>query len=210
MNPVRREEIMQVTGVILAGGKSTRMRSDKVLAKLRGVTLLENALARMGKVFQDLILVTNQPQAYRAYIPEQVRIVSDIIPGGGPLSGIHAGLTRAGNPHIFAVACDMAFLNVDLIRYMLGLIPGYDCVVPRIGPYCQPLFALYSKRCLPVIEAALAAGDTKISEIYDQVATRYVDETRISQYDAPEIIFFNINHPADLRAAEEIAGERPI
>lgn len=199
---------MEVAGVVLAGGNSSRMRSDKALAKLGGVTLIENALTRMATVFNELILVTNQPQAYKVYIPDQVQIISDIIPGGGPLSGIHAGLARAENSHIFAVACDMAFLNVNLISYMLSLTPGYDCVVPRIGPYFQPLFAIYSYRCLPAIEAALLAGDPKISRIYDTVATYYVDENRIKQFDEPEVIFFNINSPLDLREAEKLANKQ--
>ncbi len=136
-----------ITGVILAGGKSTRYGTNKAFAEVQGVRLIERTIRVMGSVCPRLLLVTNTPAEY-AYL--QLPMVEDLIKGLGPLGGIYTGLEVIDDENGLFVACDMPFLREDLLRYMVTLRGDFDAVVPRVNWMVEPLHALYTKKCLPV------------------------------------------------------------
>ncbi|BCV22102.1 putative molybdenum cofactor guanylyltransferase [Moorella sp. Hama-1] len=196
-------------GIVLAGGKSTRMGTNKALLPLRDKSLLATVVAALRPLFAEIIVVTNTPELYRDL---GARLVRDVIPGRGPLSGFHAGLLASPYWHNFIVACDMPFLDPALISYLLGRAPGYDAVVPRRGEYLQPLHAVYSRGCLPAIEACLKKGEYQAFAFYPRVRVRYIDVDRLKDrgFNDPEEVFFNINTPADLaRARYRLKGKPP-
>ncbi len=199
-----------MTGVILAGGKSSRMGANKALLTIGGQNLVQRLLARLERLCNRLVLVANDPDSYRGL---EVPVVRDVFPGNGPLAGIHAGLSASTTPYCLVVACDMPYASVDLGGYMARQAPGYDVVVPAHQGGLEPLHAVYSRSCLPHIEARLTAGgqrDLRIISLYPDVAVRRVVEAEIRPFGDPGVIFCNINTREDyerLRAAGGARGE---
>ena len=192
---------MRLAGVILAGGKSRRMGRDKSLLMLQGETLVARTVRTLAQLSDDLILVTNTPDQFTGL---SVTLTGDVIPGGGALSGIHAGLVAARSEWALVVACDMPFLNLDLLRYMAGLTPGHAAVVPRWQGELETLHTLYSRQCLPAIEPILRRGGGRIIEFYERVNVRYVKPSEIARFDPQGLSFYNINSPEDWTRAQEL------
>ncbi len=186
--------------IILAGGDSKRLGSPKALLKFQDCSLIELIVRRLGGCFDQLTLVTDRADLY-GYLP--VNITGDIIKTEkkSPLRGIHAGLSSSALPYQFVVACDMPFLNLDLISYMEKFANKYDAVVPRIGDYFQPLHAYYSRTCLEVIENQVEKGLYKVTDFYNQLHIRYIGEDEIKRFDPRQLSFININRWSDYETA---------
>lgn len=195
---------MKTSGIILAGGRSQRMRTNKALMDFNKDLMINKVISGLGKSVSEIIIVTNEPAEY---IDFDAMLVTDLIPRHGPLSGIHAGLKAASFNFGFVVACDMPFLNPNLISYMIDQVAGYDAVVPRIGEYYQPLHALYSKKCVPLIEERIKEGAFKVTSFYPDINIRYVDGDEISKFADINKVFFNINDRDDLAKALKLEGE---
>ncbi len=135
----------------------------------------------------------------------KVRTVFDLYPGKRALGGVYTGLVHSTSFHNLVVACDMPFLNTELLRYMIELSSGFDAVVPRLGGKVEPLHAVYSKNCLTPIEELMEQGDLRVYRLLDLVKVRYVEQREIDRFDPEHLSFFNINTKADLEKAEELA-----
>ncbi len=194
-----------LSGAILAGGKSRRMGRDKSRLALGGETLVARTSRVIGALSDDVLIVTNTPEDYSEL---GTRLVRDAIPGGGALSGIHAALLAARHALVLVVACDMPFLNPDLLRYLAGLAAGYDVVVPRWRGESEPLHAIYARSCLPAIEPLLEQGGGRIVELYARVRTRHVEPEEIACFDPEGLSFFNVNSPEDWARAQELAARQ--
>lgn len=186
--------ITAVTGVILAGGQSTRMGSNKALLPMQGGRFIETIYRQLCGLFAKVLLVTNQPEQYR-FLP--CRTVADIYPGLGPLAGLHAGLHQADTATVFAVACDMPHLNSALIRQLAALRCSADVIIPQGRQGLEPLHALYHKACLCPMERALIEGRRRIISFFPQVAVHTVSSDQIAAIDPGFTSFRNINTPAD-------------
>lgn len=187
-----------VTIAIQAGGKSTRMGRDKAFVPLHGRPLIDIVRDRVAGLGEELIIITNAPAAY-AHLG--VPLFSDIVPDCGPLGGILTAVTHARFPHTLVVACDMPWLNPNLLRYLIGLRETADVVVPRWGDYPEPLHALYGKACLPAIRARLQASERKATSFFADVAVRTVARAELARFDPQGRSFTNVNTPAELEAA---------
>jgi molybdenum cofactor guanylyltransferase len=180
-----------MTSIVLAGGESRRMGRDKAFLTLDGVPLIEHVLRVLRGVFPMTIIVTNNPSAYVLY---DAVVVTDAVKKQCPLAGIYSGLLSSTDEYNFVAACDMPFLNPELIRYMSGLVNGYDIVVPMTaGNNVEPLHAIYSKKLLPVIEKLLQGDERKVRGIFNDARVRYVTETEIDRYDPERRSFKNLN-----------------
>ena len=184
-----------VSGVILVGGISRRYGDNKAFVKIDGVPLIERVIGVMRPLFQHLILIANAPDEY-LYL--KLPIHEDLIKGLGPIGGILTGLTVIPNEAAFFVACDMPFLNQELIRYMVETRDDFDVVVPRIAGNREALHALYRKRCLPAIKRLIDSKQYQIFRFFPEVSVRYVDEDRIRYFDPEANSFLNINKPQEL------------
>jgi len=193
-----------ISSVVLAGGQSKRMGVNKAFLEVGGRPIIERLIDQVLVVGQQVILVTNSPHEY-AHLGYPT--VPDVYPGKGSLGGIYSGLRAARYRHALVVACDMPFLNVSLLRYMISLAPEYDVVVPRTEQGVEPLHALYSKACLPAMERLLQQDHLKVISFYSQVRVRYVEQEEIETLDPRHLSFFNINSPRDLEWAREVAGD---
>ena len=184
-----------LTVAIQAGGKSTRMGRDKSFVPFHGSPMIEAVRDHVTGLGDELIVITNNPAPY-AYLG--LPTFGDIFPDRGPLGGIHSALVNASFPHILMVACDMPWLNRNLLGYLISLRDTADVVVPRWGKFPEPLHALYSKTCLEPVEKRIGAGDLKITRFYNDVTVRFVDSEEIVHFDPDGRSFTNINRPQDL------------
>ena len=198
-----------ISAVILAGGDSRRLGIDKALLELDGQTLLSRVVQKLSPLSDDLIVVTNSPEDYE-YLALGVRFVPDERPGEGALMGIHSGLKAARHQLALTVACDMPFLNMSLLRFMLDNIAGHDAVVPRLeGGLLEPLHAVYGKRCLPFMASLLAQGRRRIAAFLDQVNVFYVEQATIDRLDPLGLSFVNVNTAADWQRAQQLLDRPP-
>jgi molybdopterin-guanine dinucleotide biosynthesis protein A len=195
-------ESKKVTGVILAGGKSTRYGRNKAFAEIRGIPLVERVITVMGSVFERLVISTNSPQEY-AHLG--LPMVEDLIKGLGPLGGIYTGLNFIPDPAGFFVACDMPFLNASLLRLMVETWDDCDAVVPKLGWMFEPLHALYAKTCLRTLKEGIDSRHYQIVESFPKMRIRFVDEEVIRALDPDLRCFANVNRPDDLSGMKDEA-----
>jgi len=196
---------IKVSGVIMAGGASLRLGRNKALERVGGKALIERVMDSLVPLTTEvLVVVARREQAAALRLPPPVRVVSDRYPGGGSLGGIFTGLDASGESWSLVVACDMPFLNGELLCHLMEASSNVDAVVPRLGGQPEPLHALYSKACLAPMERMLRAGDLKIAPLFEAVRVRYVDEETIDRIDPRHLSFFNINTQADLEEATRL------
>ncbi len=193
--------MLDAAAIVLAGGKSARMGQNKALVTVNEHKMIEGVVRELEKIFPEIIISANG----NTLADLGVRAVPDIFSGHGPLGGIHAGLKASGHHVNFVVACDMPFLDVGLAAYMVHAAPGHDAVVPKLGEYYQPLFAVYTKGCIAAIESQLKRGHNRIVSFYSEVNIKFVGMDEIKRYGDPERIFFNVNTPGDLKLAKVMA-----
>ena len=137
-----------------------------------------------------------------------MRTVVDLYPGTGSLGGIYTGLVHSGSFRNVLVACDMPFLKLELLRYMVGLSSDFDVVMPTIDGRREPLHAVYTKECLPTMEMQLKEGNLKARDFPDLVRTRYVEKEEVDRFDPEHLSFFNVNTQDDLDAARMLASRK--
>lgn len=183
-----------VTGVILAGGRSSRMGSNKALLPYRGERFIEAIHRQMHELFDEVLLVTNTPEQYSFL---SCRKVADIFQDAGALAGLHAGLHHSNTAHIFAVACDMPYLNPALIGKIASLRDRADVVIPHGANGWEPLHALYRKECLAPMEAALTEGRRRIVSFFPEVLVCQLSREAVAELDPGFESFQNINTPSD-------------
>ena len=171
------------------------------MEEIGGQRLIRRVIDRLSLLGNDIIVVTSSTDQ----LPDLgLRRVVDIYPGKGALGGIYSGLKESPSFHSLVVACDMPFLSVALLRYLMELSPGFDVVIPRVEQLVEPLHAIYSKNCLEPIEAMLQKNNLKIDGLFDRVKVRYVEEPEIERFDPQHLSFFNINSEADLEHARSL------
>ena len=195
--------------MILAGGQSLRLGTDKSLLQLNGQSLLARTVHKLTALSDDVVVVTNKPESYE-HLALETRFVPDEEPGAGALMGVYSGLKAVVHDSAFAVACDMPFLSIPLLRYMLPKSGSYDVVVPRLGEFLEPLHAIYDKRCLPSMERLLARGRKQIIAFYDEVEVHYIEEEEIARFDPLRLSFLNVNVPADWQRAQELLARQEL
>ncbi len=183
-----------MTGVILSGGKNTRMGTNKAFLEVDGERLIDRTVRIYREIFDEIILVTNEPQLY---LDQDVTIVTDLEKGKGPLMGIYTGLFWATSDPVFLAACDMPYLQVPFIRYLLAQSGDADIVVPETADGLQPLHAVYSRRCLAPIKARLDRERLKVTGFYKGLKVRTISEHAIRCFDPHGRMFLNLNTPAE-------------
>lgn len=197
---------MDISSVILAGGKSLRLGHDKITEKVGNVTLLEKAISRIDSLSKDIVIVTAEERSFKEFADNnKVKTVADIFPGRGSLGGIYTGLKKSETFYNLVVAADMPFLNGELLAYMTEVAEGFDFVIPKIGTFFEPLHAIYSKNCVTPIETMIRKTRRVIIELFDFVKVRYVEAEEIERFDPEHLSFFNINTVEDLELARKIA-----
>lgn len=193
---------LNAAAIILAGGKNQRMKKNKALLQLGEKKIIERIIDQIRPLVAQVIISTNSPDEYSWL---GFPAVADIIPGRGPLSGIHAGLISSPYELNLVVACDMPFVSRELGEMMLRRAEDCDVLVPLIDGRPQPLFAVYSRTCVKPIEILLLTGNNRCSALYPRVKTRYLEEEEIKTLPDWEAFFFNVNTPEEFDRASSLA-----
>jgi molybdopterin-guanine dinucleotide biosynthesis protein A len=191
------------TGVILSGGLATRYDgTEKALLHVGEIRLLDRIYDIYTELFEQIILVTNNPQKFLEW---DLLIVPDLFPIRSSLTGIHAGLFFMTTPFAFVSACDTPFLKKEIVETIIGKIePEIDIVMPETSAGLEPLCAAYSKRCLQPAQLHLEQEKLKIVKAFRKSRIKTISEKVLRKKDPDLLSFFNINSPDDLKRAEEM------
>tara|TARA_Y100000031_G_C8093839_1_gene325457 strand:+ start:160 stop:753 length:594 start_codon:yes stop_codon:yes gene_type:complete len=181
-----------VSGIILSGGKSTRMGQDKAFLLPEGKPLVEIAIDVLSELFEQVLVITNNPEKYGKY-RQKLIIKEDLIPDKGPLGGIYTGLLSSQNVYNFIIACDMPFLNRELLAYIVNQAEGFDAVIPEYKGRLNPLFALYSKDCIPEFKKQISQDNLKIRNFIGDMNAKILPSTEVEKLDPQGLSFTNFN-----------------
>lgn len=199
MAPGERTHPEAATGLILAGGASSRMGLPKPLVDLDGLPMIVRVAQRLSTVCPEIVVCANDP-GMAAGLP--VRVVPDARPGMGPLAGLGAGLSAASHPLAVVTGCDMPFLEPALLRHLVAAAEMHDAVVVRdAGGVVQPLCAVYRRSCLPAIARALASGERRAAGFHPWVRVRYFDEDEWRAFDPAGSSWRSLDTPEDVASA---------
>jgi len=207
MGMKRKEESEQkrlcahTAGVILAGGSSKRYGRNKAFLEIGGIRLIDRVAEEMKNVFERVILVTNEKKGYE-YLG--IPMVEDLIKGLGPIGGIYTGLMTISDQAGVFVACDMPFINRQLVRYMVDIRDNHSAVVPLVANEIEPLHAIYARSCLRPIRNLIDSKRYQVRLFYDRIPVRYVKEDEIRKFGSPSRAFLNINTPDEFAMIQSL------
>lgn len=207
---------MMASGIVLAGGASRRMGRDKAWVELNGQPLIVRVVNALRQVCDEIVIVANSGAPFVAL---GARVVGDEFPDKGSLGGLYSGLNAVRNDLAVAVACDMPFLNPDLLNFLILLSSDDDVIIPG-GAEIQhpdlgkperqdtakkwslhPLHAVYRKTCLEPMHAAIARNDLRMIAFHDAVRVRIVKPSEIETFDPHHSSMWNVNTPEELKRA---------
>jgi molybdopterin-guanine dinucleotide biosynthesis protein A len=183
------------------------MGQDKGLVPFLGKPLIEHVLSRVANLGAETLVTTNNPEAYRFL---GLPVFPDIFPDRGALGGLYTALSSARNQHVAVVACDMPFVNPELLEAELDLLVSThsDAVIPRTEGGTEPFHAVYQReRCLPAVQAAIEEDRWRVDAWFSRVNLRYMSPEEIVRYDPHWLAFWNVNTPEELQRAEHLAAE---
>jgi molybdenum cofactor guanylyltransferase len=202
----------QSSVAILAGGRATRFGGrDKSALVVNGRSILERQLDELSSLADDVMLVGAFERGRQAAGAERlcsVRRVADIVPGSGPLGGIHAALSAAHTDVVFAIACDMPYVTSAFASYLLSLADTAPIVVPRSDAGYHPLCAVYSRACLEPATRLLAERRLAMRELLAAMPTRVVADEEIRPFGAPSRLLANVNTPAEYAGLEALQDHK--
>ena len=195
--------ISDVTGILLAGGQSRRMGKDKRFLYVGEDTLLTRSENVLRSVFSSVCIVIAQDSPP---LEAEIPVVRDLVPGCGSLGGLFTGLKMSSTEFVFLAACDMPFLESTLIEYLVSKKDGADVVMVRTEEGMQTTHAVYSKKCIPIIEEMLRRGNLKIQELVrdHSLRVRLIEKSEIQGDHHFTKSFINVNTPTDLERAQGI------
>lgn len=207
---------MNPLGVVLAGGRSTRYGAPKALERVGGERIVDRVRETLRRVTSDLVVSANDPDLFADL---GLPILPDARPDVGPLAGIHTTLMEArsrGRPGILAVACDMPFPCLPLLKRLRRAAfdrgPNHEAALPDVvvpesrgRRGIEPLFAAYGTGCIEAIEAALEEGDRRMIGFHERVAVERIPLSEVASMCDPARAFLNVNTPAERDRAEAMA-----
>ena len=194
------------TGFVLAGGKSSRMKTDKAFLEIGGETFLIRAVKTLRNICENrVVIVLNQTQSsFIERLPESVPHIFDVHENRGAPGGIQAALTNCETKYAIVLAVDLPLVTTEAIENLANIALSsnkYIAVVPRqTDGREQPLCAVYHARyCLPTLENLMEANDSaSVRDFLELIAPRYVAQNKLTA-DGETDIFFNVNYPTDFR-----------
>jgi len=189
-----------MNAVILVGGKSCRMGTNKAFLELKGKTFIELQIELLREMFDEISISANTPSEYE-YL--NLPIFKDIYPGKGPLGGIYTSLINSSSLHTFMLACDMPFVGPKLIKHLKDLTKEYDVVIPKSENGLEPLHAFYSKNCIEPIKRELDENNLRIRSFFPQVNVKIVELDSLASSDHFKNSIKNLNTMADYEDVTE-------
>lgn len=195
----------RVSCIILAGGRSARIGQEKAFLRIGERTIIEEQTSTLSKIFTEIIITTNNRKSFKKI---DTKVVTDIVPDAGPLGGLYSGLAASSNIHCFVIGCDMPFINLELIKYMIEKIEENDIIIPLSTRGKEVLFAIYSVNCRETIRQQIELRNLKLLDILSFHKVKYISCEEIEMFDPKELCFFNVNSPNDYDKALRIWSKR--
>jgi molybdopterin-guanine dinucleotide biosynthesis protein A len=184
-------------GIILLGGKSERMGTDKYLLPFFSLTLIEVLVRELEKATVEVILITNEPEKISFLSNEKF---GDIYSVPSALSGLHAGLRYSNYETNFVLACDLPLFDARMVSFFCDQLGNSHAVIPRTSKGYEPLCALYSRTCLPTIERMFEEKNYAIQSLLDRIPVVTVPSEKIEAITHSDV-FMNMNTPDEYRLA---------
>lgn len=194
---------MGTTAIILAGGQSSRMGTNKALLQLKGKTVIEGMVERLENIVDDILIVTNTFEDY-AFL--HLPMIEDKRKGKGPLAGMEAGLAATQTERNLIVACDMPFISVELGQYLLSCLGEYQAAVPEISGQLHPLFAAYRKDVNEAVTQSIEENQLRIRHFLHNIHVKIVSKELLQslEIDHEELYLFNMNSPDEYHKASNM------
>lgn len=180
---------MTTTGIILAGGKSSRMGKNKALLSVDGKKIIELIAAILKRIFKDVIIISNSKEDFKFL---GLQIFEDIYPGLGPLAGIHSGLINSSSEKNFIISCDLPLITEEVIKYISEFKSDKTAIIFKKDEQYQYLCGIYMKALIPALGNALTEKRLKMYSFIKEIDAEIVDASIF-----PEEVFFNLNTPED-------------
>jgi molybdenum cofactor guanylyltransferase len=181
-----------LSAAILAGGRATRFDGrDKSALLVDGRTILDRQMDVLSSIADDVQVVRE-----------------DMVPGCGPLGGLHTALAQARHDLVFVLACDMPHITAAFVSYLVSIAPSSDIVVPRTERGYHPLSAVYRRTCLPAIARRLAERQLRMTDLFSDVRVRVVSGDELDRFGGRDRLLANVNTPAELADLEAIQGHK--
>jgi molybdopterin-guanine dinucleotide biosynthesis protein A len=203
-----------LTVIVQAGGESSRMGQDKALMPFMGIPLVQRVLERLQPMADEMAVITNRPAEYDFL---NVPLFADVLPGRGALGGLYTALQVATQPFVLLAACDMPFVNPDLLALQRDLLvkKEVDAVIPKTDHGIEPFHAIYRRStCLPAVEQVLQAGKWRVDSWLSAAQVCFLahpDVHAINKMNQEDFLlsFWNLNTPEDYQKAEERVRNSP-
>jgi molybdopterin-guanine dinucleotide biosynthesis protein A len=184
----------KITGIVLAGGKSSRMGSDKSKMVLNGKTLIEYSIEALRPLCETVVISSNNS----IYDYTGCEVWADELPDGSPMIGIYSCLKRSLTETNIILSCDMPLINKLLLEYLLSSSKDFDITVPIHGNnLIEPLCGIYKKSCIDVLKGFIDNGNYRLNEFIRSASHLLVNVGQSTDF--PESLFSNINTPDDFR-----------
>src|SRR4051794_7683153 len=216
------------SAAILAGGRATRFGGrDKSALVVDGRPIVERQVAELLTIVDDIMLVgarsdgarpdgarADGARAFQAsdlaafHASDHYRAIADIVPGCGPLGGLHAALTGMRGDRVFVVACDMPYVDAAFAEYLLSLAADAAVVVPQTDRGYHPLCAVYTRVCLEPLAARLAQRRLALRDLFADVPTRIVTIAEMSRFGAPSRLLANVNTPDEYAGLDALQSHK--
>jgi len=198
---------MSIGGIILCGGKSSRMGLPKATLPFGNELMLQRVHRLLSEVVQPIVVVAAEDQALPE-LPAGALFARDERPNRGPLEGLLAGMRimQSRCDLVYVTSCDVPLLQTGFVRQLLSLAAGYDAVAPQEGEFCHPLSAVYRTNLVGKIETQLASDQLRPQTLLHQLSTRFVPIAELRASDPELLSLCNLNEPSDYLAALSTAG----
>ncbi|MFC3883142.1 molybdenum cofactor guanylyltransferase [Bacillus songklensis] len=199
-----------LTGVILAGGKNDVLNDTlKSFLNISERYTIDYQLHEMRKICQEILIVTNTPQAFLRYVPRDIRIITDYFKNCGALGGMHSALSLSQSPFVWVTACGMPFISSQAADYMSKLCQERkaDAVLPILHTKAYPFHGIYHKRILPAVKAQIRFKNGSLENLVNTLNWIGVSEKDLYSMNIPESMVFTIKNNKDYETAQNLAGQ---
>lgn len=191
-----------ITGVILSGGRSSRMGVNKSFLKLGNKTIIERIVDLMKSIFSEVIIITNTPDEYKFF---NLPLYEDIYKWKGPLAGIHSALVHSKTDKVFVISCDVPLMSKEMIEYIINYKSDKPIVFCEAAGYHQPLVGLYSKKIFNEIEKFISNNDLddkSFHKFLNDIDAEIILPEKLDFY--KDELFFNVNRPEDFEQIKKL------
>lgn len=191
-----------MNAILLAGGQSSRYGRNKALINFRGEMMIKKISTVLQAVFEK-VYVVGTPWTDYSFL-NGVILLEDIVAEKGPLGGLYTGLTYSDTEYNYLTACDMPFITINYLNFVLNCGGEYDILIPEYRGHLEPLAAVYRQSCLPFITDSITANYLKVKSFFPAVKVRILKEAMVRQAGDPERLFYNINRQSDLKTVRKL------